>query len=94
MDFISTNKYVWKRSQELVAFDMVAPEQIHGSNAWKLNNKNLSRDYLYNFSYDTPEMNEGFAQHYKLIEIHETKYPLNIFIKPNIYLYEKVEPLN
>ena len=87
-DFILVNKYIWNRSLELVEKEGVDPRFIQGANAWKLVNRNYEREYLYNFSYDSSEVNEDYRNRYSLVETKEISYPLNIFVEPKIYLYK------
>lgn len=88
MDFYLVNKYIWNKSVQLVHTENLDPKVIHGTNAWKLLNKNESRAYIYMFSYDSQQINDKFVEQYYLIETHEIEYPLSIFINPRIYLYK------
>jgi len=90
MDFFSVNKYVWGKSMELVNTENIDPNLIQGTNAWKLKYRNFDRDYLYVFSYDSPDINEVFRDQYLLVEEKEINYPLNFFINPKVYLYKKL----
>ncbi len=89
MDYIFLNKYIWDKSRNIVNTENILPEKIQGANAWKLNYRNESREYLYDFSYDSPDINEGYKKIYDLKEIHEIDYPLNFFIDSKVYLYRK-----
>src|SRR3990167_2868636 len=86
MDFILVNKYVWSRSQELAS--QTEPNLIQGTNAWKMTHRNLAKNYIYNFSYDSLEVNEGYACCYDLVETKEINFPFSIFVEPKIYLYK------
>jgi len=90
MDFILVNNYVWQKSKTLVVSDQIDPIMIHGTNAWKSIYPNLKKNYIYEFSYDSPIVNERYAQEFILVETHEIYYPFNFFINPKIYLYKKV----
>lgn len=89
MDFILSNKYVWNTSEKIANDEKISPKLIQGTNAWKLVNKNIERDYLYDFSYDSQEVNETYKDLYTLVEAHKVNYPLNFYINPTIYLYRK-----
>jgi ABC-type multidrug transport system fused ATPase/permease subunit len=89
MDFVLVNSYVWNKSNSIVTLDSVEHKSIQGTNAWKLNYRNIERNYLYDFSYDSRSVNPKYKNEYDLIEVKEIKYPLNIFIEPKIYLYKK-----
>jgi len=88
-DFVYVNQYVWNKSQEVVTTRSVSPEFIAGTNAWKLTYKNIKRNYVYYFSYDSPEVNSDYKENFNLVDTYVPKYPLNIFVNPKIYLYEK-----
>lgn len=88
-DFLLVNKYVWTKSQELVVSREIRPELVMGTNAWKLTYKNFERNYLYFFSYDSPSVNSDYKDNYNLLESYTPTYPLNFFVNPKIYLYEK-----
>ncbi len=90
-DFILVNRYIWNKSLFLVDDRKVSPEKILGTNAWKLMYKNTQKDYVYNFSYDSPKVNSDYRDKYKLVETHAIDFPINIFVNPNIYLYEKIQ---
>ena len=89
MDFIYVNKYIWDKSNDLIINQGVIPSSIQGTNAWKLKYRNLDKDYLYNFSYDSIAVNEVYRDEYMLVEEKEVEYPLNFFIKPKIHLYRR-----
>lgn len=89
MDFILVNSYIWNRSNNLVVTEGIEPKMVQGTNAWKLNYKNIERNYIYDFSYDSQVINPEYKTYYDLVEIKEIEYPLNIFIEPKIYLYKK-----
>jgi len=88
MDFVLSNKYVWNRSNEIAATENIAKDQIQGTNAWKLTYRNLEKDYIYNFSYDSQDVNEIYDSKYSLIEEHSIDYPFNLFVNPKVYLYK------
>ncbi|KKS16190.1 MAG: hypothetical protein UU80_C0022G0005 [candidate division WWE3 bacterium GW2011_GWA1_41_8] len=90
MDFILVNSYVWKRAEELAISEDIPYKTIQATNAWKLSFRNLDRNYLYNFSYDSQDVNEIYKCCYKLIEEKTIEYPLNFFINPKIYLYKRI----
>lgn len=87
-DFVAINKYVWERSEELVA-QGTSSEMIQGTKAWKLTHRNVNRDYLYNFSFDSQEVNEDYKNLYTLVEIKEIDFFGNIFVNPKVYLYKR-----
>ncbi len=86
MDFILTESYVWKKSNELVAKG-VSANRILSTSAWNEKNERL-RDVKYLFSYDTFEVNSELRQNYELYDSYIPNYPLNIHISPGLYLYE------
>ena len=86
-DFILVNKFVWNRALEISETEGIDKKYIQGTNAWKLNFRNTGRDYLYNFSYDSPQVNEGYACCYTLVEEKTINFPGSIFVSPKIYLY-------
>jgi hypothetical protein len=88
MDFTLVNKYVWNKSQEIVYKENIDPKEIEGTNAWKLVNRNESKNYTYKFSYDSQHVNENFRKYYDLIEKKKIEYPLNFFINSTVYLYK------
>ena len=87
-DFILVNKYVWSKSLELTKTVDIEEKYIHATNAWKLNYINEERSYKYLFSYDSQNVNSDLASLYELVDTHEIKYPINIFIQPKVYLYK------
>ncbi|HLD51078.1 hypothetical protein A3K34_01860 [candidate division WWE3 bacterium RIFOXYC1_FULL_40_10] len=89
MDFVGVNKYIWNKSEEIVEREKIEPSKIQGTNAWKLSYRNYVGDYKYTFSYDSPDVNQGFKDNWTLVEEHQINYPLNIFIEPKIYLYRR-----
>ena len=86
-DFVLVNKYVWNRSEEISKTEGIEEKYIKGTNAWKLNYRNVPRDYLYNFSYDSQKVNEEYACCDTLIEEKTINFPGSIFVDPKIYLY-------
>ena len=88
VDFVLINKYVWNKAKEISHSENIPEKKIQGTNAWKLKFINDTRDYTYNFSYDSPEINEIYRCCYDLIEVEEIKYPVNFFVNPKIYLYK------
>ncbi|MDC0449086.1 hypothetical protein OAL67_00565 [bacterium] len=89
MDFVSVNKYVWSRSEQLVASG-VEPYQIQATNAWKLMYGKRREDYVFDFSFDSPEKNEGYTCCYRLVETKDIHFPMSIWVEPKVYLYEKL----
>ena len=92
MDFILSNRYVWATSIEVAGARLEDRKYVQGTNAWKLNYRNQERNYRFNFSYDSPEVNEGYECCYTLREVIEVKFPFSLFIEPNIYVYKLNEP--
>ena len=88
MDFVLVNKYIWSKAKEISKSANIPENKILATNAWKLNYLNDTRDYTYNFSYDSQVVNETYRCCYYLVEVNEIYYPLNIFVNPKIYLYQ------
>lgn len=89
MDFVLTNKYVWNKSLDLVKNENVSPHMIKGTNAWKLNYPNYERNYIYEFSFDNPEVNHRYKIDYELLEKKKIDFFASIWIDPYVYLYKK-----
>ncbi|KKQ51027.1 MAG: hypothetical protein US72_C0023G0014 [Microgenomates group bacterium GW2011_GWC1_38_12] len=53
--------------------------------------RNTSKDYLYNFSYDSQDVNEYYRELYTLVESKQIDFPVNIFVSPRVYLYSMNE---
>ena len=92
LDFVVTNSYVWHKSVELAKVSSLPRESIQGTNAWKLINRNDTRHYVYDFSFDSRRVNEKYLEDYELIEEKLLTYPGSMFIQPKIYLYKRVKP--
>jgi hypothetical protein len=91
MDFVLSNQYVWQKSVEMVHAQNLSPEKIQGTNAWKLLHRNIPRDYLYEFSFDDGVKKPKYVTNFRLVETHKVEYPLNFFIEPKIFLYQKIQ---
>ena len=89
MDFVLVNKYIWNRSQQLVDQEKIAPKLIKGTNAWKLSDYNVERNYLYDFTFDDVSVNKKYGEQYDLIERHRVDFPGSIWVDPYVYLYKK-----
>ena len=87
-DFVNINEYVWYRAEEIAATENIDRKYIQGTNAWKMTYLNEKRDYIYNFSHDSPEVNEGYACCYNVVEVKDITFPGSIFINPKVYLYK------
>jgi hypothetical protein len=86
-DFISVESFVWQSSSKLVK-QGVPPDKILGSSAW--NEKyQRSREVKYVFSFDSMEVNPDLRERYSLVDTHEVQFPLSIYVRPKVYLYEK-----
>jgi hypothetical protein len=90
MDFVLSNKYVWEKSTELVQTKNVEPAQVQGTNAWKLVYGGVKSKYVYDFSYDSQNVNAGYKCCYEIIEEKKIEFPLSFFIEPKVYLYKKL----
>lgn len=86
-DFLISNKYMWQKSRELVNARGVDPKMIKGPNAWKLTYRNLEKNYLYEFSYDSFSANPEYMSKYDLVEEFDVNYPLNFFVNSRVFLY-------
>ncbi len=89
MDFVLSNRYVWDKSLELVQNQNIIPNKIQGTNAWKLTSRNLEKNYMYDFSFDSQKVNKDYATSYNLVDTGEINFPFSLFLEPKIYLYEK-----
>lgn len=89
MDFVLVNRYIWNRSQQLVDQEKIAPRLIKGTNAWKLSDYNVERNYLYDFTFDDVSVNKKYGEQYDLVEKHRVDFFGSIWVDPYIYLYKK-----
>ncbi len=89
-DFLMVNKYVWAKSTEITHQNNANPNEIRSTYAWRMTYPNQLGNYKYVFSYDNSDINKEYKNNYRLIEAHPISFPLNIFHKPIIYLYEKI----
>jgi len=89
-EFITLNRYIWTRATELSQSSAVPKEQIKATNAWKLTHRNLGKDYMYDFSFDNQDVNEGYKTNYELVEVKNITFPFSLYINPTVYLYKKV----
>lgn len=85
MDYILVNKYVWDKGKSLG----IEEKMIQGTNAWKMSYRNINRDYIYDFSWDKPKLNDIYTCCYDLIEEKAINYPFNIFVDSKVYLYKR-----
>jgi hypothetical protein len=84
-DFITTNSYVWGRSESLVS-EGVKPEDISATMAWgRLHGVSSNPEFL--FSFDSPDKNPELLQQYDLFEERGTSFRGSIFVEPKIFLY-------
>ena len=91
MDFVLVNRYVWNKAEELSRAEHIDKSLIQATNAWKLNYPNLVKTYLYDFSYDSVEKNEGYKLRYTLVEAKTIGFPMSMFLNPKIYLYRSTD---
>lgn len=94
MDFVLINKYIWNRSLQIVEQEKITPKLIKGTNAWKLSDYNVERNYLYDFTFDAIKVNQKYGEQYDLIEKQRIDFPCSLFIDPYIYLYKKKNFVN
>ncbi len=87
MDFVLTNQYVWNKSVQLATEKKLHRNMIQGTNAWKLSYRNLQRDYIYDFSYDAPEI-YNYYPFFTIVQTKQIKFPFSLWINPKIYLYK------
>ncbi len=90
MDFILVNKYIWNKSEELVVSYDKEPRRIQGTTAWNLKNLNERRNYTFDFSYDSPIVNENYREHYSIEEIKRIDFQGSLWVNPYVYLYKKI----
>ena len=85
-DYISWQKYVWNRAEELSMNEHVIKNEIASSRAWnKYHDVNVSKA-KYVFSFDSPIVLQNPSE--KLMEVHNIEFPLNIWVNPKVYLYK------
>ena len=66
------------RANALAVEKNIKKGEIQGTNAWKLNYQG-DHKYKYDFSYDSPEINDIYGNYYSLVEVRAFDYPLNNF---------------
>ena len=91
MDFILVNKYIWNKSEELVVAYDKEPRRVQGTNAWRLKYLNERRNYVFDFTYDSPEINKPYRDLYTTEEVKKIEFPGSLWVRPNIYLYQKID---
>ncbi|KKS03118.1 MAG: hypothetical protein UU64_C0006G0028 [candidate division WWE3 bacterium GW2011_GWF2_41_45] len=91
MDFILVNKYIWNKSEELVVKYDKEPRRVQGTNAWKLKYLNERRNYVFDFTYDSSEINKSYRDLYTTEEGKKIEFPGSLWVKPYIYLYQKID---
>ncbi len=91
MDFILVNKYIWNKSEELVVTYDKEPRRIQGTNAWKLKYLNLRRNYVFDFTYDSADVNKPYRDLYVTEEVKKIEFPGSLWVSPYIYLYQKID---
>lgn len=89
-EFVLVNRYIWDKAEQLSLQNDLPKSQIQATNAWKLTYSDHNKDYFYDFSYDSPKINETYAAEYELIETKVIDFPLNFFINSRIYLYHRL----
>ncbi len=91
MDFVLVESYVWGKSQQLS--EIVSKDQILATHAWNKNfGRSINAQYL--FSYDSLDINPELKDNYKLEETYIPRYPLNIHISPEVFLYKSTKNIN
>lgn len=88
-DFVSSNKYVWERSQDIVRIDGASPSEIIGGRGWNRYYESDLENAKYLFSYDS---SLPFDEEFDLIEEHKIEFPLNMFVDPTIFLFKSKTP--
>lgn len=83
-DFIKAASYIWDESNKLVEIESIERNQIEATRDWNLYYETIETP-MYRFSYDGPEQLED--DRYELIKTHQIDFIGNLFIEPNIYLY-------
>lgn len=86
MDFVIVNNYIWSKSKELVSIG-VPENQIYAGYSWR-RTYGVVATPTYKFSYDSLQTRPENAYCWVLADKKEIEYPLNMFIKPSIYLYK------
>ena len=55
-----------------------------------LKNLNERRNYTFDFSYDSPIVNENYREHYSIEEIKRIDFQGSLWVNPYVYLYKKI----
>lgn len=85
-DFITTNNYVWGRSQSLVS-EGVSPDSISATMAWgRVYGSPTNPEFL--FSYDSPDTHPELLDGYDLFEEKGMGFRGSVFVEPKMYLYK------
>lgn len=84
-DYVGWQSYVWNKSIEISRNENVPKDKISASRAWNKYH-NVSSDYLYKFSFDSPDLISSQNQLVNL-ENYSNDFNGSLYINPNIYLY-------
>ena len=86
-DYVGWQSYVWNKSVEISGNKNISKDKISASRAWNKYH-NVSSDYLYKFSFDSPDLVANKDQLINL-EKYSNNFSGSLYINPNIYLYSK-----
>ena len=86
-DYVGWQSYVWNKSVEISGNQNISKDKISASRAWNKYH-NVSSDYLYKFSFDSPDLVANKDQLINL-EKYSNNFSGSLYINPNIYLYSK-----
>ncbi len=89
LDFVITNNYVWSRAEKLAEEEGVERKDILVNHGWKMTNRNLTKDFKYEFSFDSSSVNPEYRDYFYLLEEKTIDFPGSIFVNPKIYFYQK-----
>jgi len=81
-DFVLRESFVWEKTIKLQGL-------VSANSAWNEKNNIDTTNVRYIFSYDSPRVGGDKLEGLRLIEENRIEFPLSLFIKPNVYLYER-----
>jgi len=89
MDFVLVQNYVWSKGTEIHEKNKVSSAKIQSTNAWDHLYQNPTKDWLYVFNYDKPDVYTTKHPEYVLFETKKIEYPLSFYVDPYVYVYKR-----
>jgi len=86
LDYIYSHNYVWNKSIEISKYH--DPYDMLSSGAWTNTYGRNRVNPKYIFTYDSPTKNPDLLQSYNVIDVRKIDFYGNLFINPEIYLYQ------